>query len=84
MIQERGWQIFAIYRDEIAAGVVVDYLRRNDCPAKVSGAVSADIDSRVSVLVPGELSHRARWLWSQADLTEGELQFLISGELPGN
>jgi hypothetical protein len=84
MIQERGWQIFATYRDEIAAGVVVDYLRHNDCPAAVSGTVSADVDSHVNVLVPSELLHRARWLWSQADLTEGELQFLISGELPGN
>lgn len=84
MIPERGWQIFATYRDEIAAGVVVDYLRRNDCPAKVSGTVSADVDSSVNVLVPGELLHRARWLWSQADLTEAELQYLITGELPGN
>lgn len=84
MIRERGWHIFATYRDEIAAGVVVDYLRRNECPAEVSGTVSADLDSRVNVLVPGELLHRARWLWSQADLTEGELQFLITGELPGN
>ncbi len=84
MIQERGWQIFATYRDEIAAGVVADYLRRNDCPAQVGGTVSADLDSRVDVLVPGEFLHRARWLWSQADLTEGELHFLITGELSGD
>ena len=81
MIPQRGWQVFAKYADQIAAGVVAAYLRRNDCPAQVSGSVPADLDSDASVLVPGELLHRARWLWSQADLTEGELQYLATGEL---
>lgn len=84
VIAERGWQIFATYRDPIAAGVVADYLRRNDCPAQVTGTTPAEVDSHASVLVPGALLHRARWLWSLADLTEGELQLLISGELPGD
>ena len=84
MIPEREWQVFAQYADQIAAGVVVDYLHRNDCPAQVSGSVPADLDSGVSVLVPGAFMHRARWLWSQADLTEGELHYLITGELPGS
>ncbi len=84
MIQERGWQIFATYRDEMAAGVVADYLRNNDCVAEVSGTVSAGLDSRVDVLVPAELMHRARWLWSQADFTDGELRYLATGELPGS
>jgi len=82
MIQERGWECFATYADELAATVVVDYLRRNDCPAQIAGT-SGVIDAGVRVLVPGELLHRARWLWAQADLTESELQYLISGELPG-
>jgi len=84
MVQERGWQIFATYQDEISAGVVAEYLCGNDCPAQISGAVSAELDSRVNVLVPGELMHRARWLWSQADVTEGELAYLATGKLPGN
>jgi len=37
VIRERGWECFAIYHDELAAGVVVDYLRLNDCPARIVG-----------------------------------------------
>jgi hypothetical protein len=83
MVRERGWECFAVYHDELAAGVVVDYLRRNDCPAQVAGRAGMGLDPDVSVLVPGELIHRAKWLWAQADLTEAELHFLISGELSG-
>lgn len=83
VIHQRGWECFAVYHDELAAGVVVDYLRRNDCPAQVMGRAGAGLDAGVQVLVPGELLHRARWLWAQADLTEAELHYLISGELPG-
>jgi hypothetical protein len=83
MIHERGWQCFAIYHDELAASVVVDYLRRNDCPAQVIGSAGAAVQLGVRVLVASELLHRAKWLWARADLTEAELQYLISGELPG-
>lgn len=83
MIKERGWERFATYSDELAAKVVVDYLHRHACPAQVGGSAGANIDSGVHVLVPGELLHRARWLWAQADLSEQELDFLASGELPG-
>jgi hypothetical protein len=84
MIHERGWQCFATYHDELAAGVVAEYLFRNDCPAQVVGKLGAQLNDGARVLVPGQLLHRAKWLWAQADLSEGELQFLISGELPGD
>jgi hypothetical protein len=82
MIKERGWERFATYGDELAAKVVVDYLHRHDCPARISGSAGTSIDSGVHVLVPGEFLHRARWLWAQADSTEQELHYLVSGELP--
>jgi len=82
MIRERGWELFGTCPDELAATVVVDYLRRNECPAELAGGPGV-LDAGVQVLVPGQLLHRARWLWAQADLTESELHFLISGELPG-
>jgi hypothetical protein len=83
VIRERGWEQFAVYHDELAAGVVAEYLRRNDCPAEVVGSAGAAVEPGVRVLVPGELLHRARWLWASANLTEAELQYLATGELPG-
>lgn len=84
MIRERGWECFAIYHDELAAEVVAGYLRRNECPAQIAGRAGAALDPGVRVIVPGELLHRARWLWAQADLTDAELQYLATGELPGD
>lgn len=86
MIRERGWECFAIYHDELAAEVIAGYLRRNDCPAQIAGRAGAALEPGVRVLVPGELFHRARWLWAKAkaDLTEAELQFLVTGELSGD
>jgi hypothetical protein len=82
MIRERGWERFAAYTDEASALLVAEYLRGNDCPAQVATkSPGVDLAPSVEVLVPGELLHRARWLWAQADLTEGELQFLITGKL---
>ena len=84
MIQERGWECFAVYHDELAAEVIAGYLRCNDCPAQIDGRAGAALEPCVRVIVPGELLHRARWLWAQADLTEAELQYLATGELPGD
>jgi hypothetical protein len=64
VIRERGWKSFAVYHDELSAGVVADYLRRNDCPAQVMGCAGTALDNGVRVLVPGELLHRAQWLWA--------------------
>lgn len=84
MIRERGWESFAVYHDELAAGVVADYLRRNECPAQVVGSAGVALQTaEVHVLVPGELLHRAKWLWETAELTDAELRYLATGELPG-
>lgn len=81
MIRERGWECFAIYPNELAAGVVADYLRRSGCPAEVAGSAGTALDAGVRVVVPGELLHRAKWLWAKADMTEAELHYLATGEL---
>ena len=51
--------------------------------SKVVGRAGVGPHPGVQVLAPGELLHRARWLWAQADLPEAELHYLICGELPG-
>jgi hypothetical protein len=38
---------------------------------------------RCEIRVTSELAHRARWLMSQAQFTDAELNFLATGELDG-
>ena len=84
MIREKDWELFSSYPNEASAAVVAEYFRRNDCPAQVvAGLPWPDSSTPAVVLVPGELMHRARWLWAQRDLTEGELEYLLTGKLPG-
>lgn len=52
MIREREWECFAAYHDELAAGVVVDYPLRNDCPVQVAGRAGVGPDPRVRVWCP--------------------------------
>jgi len=70
--------VLCCYHDELASGVVVDYLDRNNCQAQVAGWAGVGPDPGVRVLVPGELLHRVKWLWAQADLTEAELGYFDS------
>ena len=73
--------------DVASAAVAAAYLERNGCSATVV-AVASGLDKTpcAEVLVPGELLHRARWLWAQVDvsnLSKGELEYLMTGSLPG-
>ncbi len=82
------WQCFLSFPDEAAAAPVAHYLRLYDCPALVfPGAPGFDLGPTARVLVPAEFLRRARHLWAHADtlgdLTEGELEYLATGQLPG-
>jgi len=41
--------------------------RRNDCAAEVVGSSGVAVEPGVRILVPGELLHRARWLWGKRE-----------------
>jgi hypothetical protein len=82
MIRERAWQVFVAYPDEASATVVAEYLRLNNCPAIVIPPFPGpDLAPSAAVLVPGQLIHRARWLWAQAQVSEAELIYLSMGAL---
>jgi hypothetical protein len=84
MIRDKDWERFMAFTDQASATIVAGYLLRNDCPARVvNSSPGLDLSPSVEVLVLGQLLHRARWLWGQADLSEGELIYLSTGELPG-
>jgi hypothetical protein len=83
MIHDKGWLVFVAFPDEASATVVAEYLRLNDCLARViPPCPGPDLAPSAVVLVPGELLHRARWLWEQAQVSEAELIYLAIGELP--
>ena len=72
------------FTDQASAAVVTEYLLRNGCPARAAfSSPGLDLSPSVEVMVPGELLHRAKWLWAQAEVSESELVYLSTGELSG-
>jgi hypothetical protein len=83
-----GWQCFLACPDVACALPVAEYLRLHDCPALVVPvAPSFDLAPTAEVWVPADFLRRARHIWSVADtfgdLSEGELDYLATGELRG-
>jgi hypothetical protein len=83
-----GWQCFLPFPDEASAAPVAEYLRLHDCPALVFvHPPGFDLAPTVEVQVPAEFLRRAHHLWAMADtlgdLTDGELEYLATGKLPG-
>jgi hypothetical protein len=67
---------------------VADYLTLHDCPAlAVPLSPSFALTPTASVLVPSDFIRRARHVWAAANtlgnLTDGELEFVTTGRLPG-
>jgi len=82
------WQCFLACPDEASAAPVAEYLRLHDCPALVFPVPpSFDLAPTAEVRVPAQFLHRARHIWARADtfgdLTDGELEYLATGKLPG-
>jgi hypothetical protein len=85
MAAATDWRCFLACSSEAAATPVVHYLRLHDCPALVFPVwSSSDLPPTAEVRVPVEFLARARHIWKGAgDLTDGELEYLATGELPG-
>jgi hypothetical protein len=49
-----------------------------------AGALENAIEAHFLVLVPSPLAHRARWVAADFPITDGELDFLATGKLPGH
>jgi hypothetical protein len=74
--------------DMPTAVVVAEYLRLHECLAIAFPIPPGfELGPTAEVRVPSELLHRARWFWALADmesLTDAELEWLATGELPGS
>ena len=82
------WQCFLNLPDEASAAPVAHYLRLHDCPALVFPVPpSVELAPTAQVLVPAGFLRRAHHIWARADtfgnLTDGELEYLATGKLPG-
>ena len=88
MENTREWRVFLACPDVATATPVAEYLTLHDCPACVFPVPpSFNLMPTAAVLVPAEFLRRAHHIWSSAnvlgDLTEGELEYTVTGRLPG-
>jgi hypothetical protein len=84
----REWRVFLACPDVASATPVAVYLTLHDCPAVVFPMPpSFNLTPTAHVLVPSEFLRRAQHIWGRADvlggLTEGELEYIVTGRLPG-
>jgi hypothetical protein len=84
----REWRVFLACPDVATATPVAEYLALHDCPACVFPVpASFNLMPTAAVLVPAEFLRRAQHIWGGAkvlgELTEGELEYIATGRLPG-
>jgi hypothetical protein len=79
-----AWDVVATFSDVPSAQALASLFRAEGVPAEVVSDTSLlDEARRCEIRVPRELAHRARWLLSQAQVTDSELEFLATGKLRG-
>jgi hypothetical protein len=72
----------ATFPDVLSAYPLAALFRGKGVPAEVVSDTFLLGEARhCEVRVPSELAHRARWLMSQAQFTDAELEFLATGRL---
>jgi hypothetical protein len=77
-----AWDVVATFPDVVSAHPLAALFRAEGVPAEVVSDTSLLGEARrCAIRVPPELAHRARWLMSQAQFTDGELEFLATGKL---
>jgi len=79
-----GWSEVATFGDRTSAEALVGLLESESLPCQLaSNEPVPGLGIEFAVLVPAELLHRANWIRQQARVSEQELTFLATGELPG-
>ncbi|HEX3912319.1 MAG TPA: hypothetical protein VHW71_02325 [Steroidobacteraceae bacterium] len=72
----------ATFSDVSSGHVIVTLFNREGLPAKlILGNPLLGDANGCEIQIPRELAHRARWILSQAELTDAELTYLATGEL---
>jgi len=77
------WELFRVYENRGAAEAVACVLEGEGVPTRIeSRRLEAALEAEYCLLVATTLSHRARWITTQAEVTDAELDFLATGRLP--
>jgi hypothetical protein len=78
-----GWSIVARFGDQICAQALFGLLESENLPCYFAsnGAVPG-LGTEFAILVPTELLARAQRIREQSQVSEEELTFLATGELP--
>ena len=84
MISRDEWELFQSFDNPASAEVMCERLLRENVPAKVeTRSLEHGIEAKHCVFVHRTLAHRARWVVAQLPLSDEELEYLATGELPG-
>jgi hypothetical protein len=80
---QSGWSVVAKFGDQISAQALFSLLESEDLPCYFAsnGAVPG-LGTEFAVLVPTELLARARRIRERSQVSEEELTFLATGEMP--
>ena len=79
----QAWSPVVTYSDPISAAAVLPILKDGSVPCRViSDETLPGLATFFSVEVPHELLHRAQWLLESAKVSESELTYLATQELP--
>ena len=78
------WSIVAAFGDRISAQALVGLLDSEKLPCRlVSNAPLPGLGTEFAVMVPKELLRKATRIREEARVSEQELTYLATGELPG-
>jgi len=78
------WSVVATFGDRISAQALVGLLDSEKVLCRLSSNEPLPgLGSEFAVLVPTKLLHRAQWIRAHAQVSEQELTYLATGELPG-
>jgi len=80
---DEPWTTVVSYTDRISAEAVLGLLAGEQLPCVIASAEHVPgLASDYSVRVPSRLLHRARWILAQSQVSDAELNYLATGELP--
>ena len=77
------WEVLLTFEDEGSAQALAELLVKEGVPASVEvQAPVPGLVENVRLVVRSDMAHRARWILNSSRLTDEELDFAATGQLP--